>query len=270
MGYDWLLGKPATSQLPSWLQNFYTNPPPGYMDYLKTGMLPPTSSSSTTNSSSRTASSGSSSFANAPFITGDYAPVATLQRDLIFNRLAGGGLPEGYMQEGLRNIGQATSAASSGLRDSLISRGLGGRTASGSDSLASTSASLGASFLNTLPQLARENQSQDLGMAQAMIGQFGTGQMGTSRYANQSATTGTSTTDSVQSGGLDVNGIGGLLASIMPYYTAPRQGGLFGQGGLLGGGLFGQLLGMYLGSKIGGSGGGGGTTYLPGTPGYGG
>lgn len=247
---DFLFGKPAASQLPSWLQNLYTNPPPGYLDYLRTGMLPPStsSSSSTTNSSSQTRGSGTNQSVSAPFITGDYAPVATLQRDIIFNRLAGGGLPEGYMQEGLRNIGQASSVAASGLRDSLISRGLGGRSAAGSEGLAANSASLGASFLNTLPQLARENQNQDLGMAQGMIGQFGTGQANSSRYSNQSATQSQSTTNSTSTdgGGLDVNGLGSMFSSLMPYYTAPRQGGLFGQGGLLGGGLLGQLLGMYL------------------------
>ena len=265
--YDFILGKSPSSQLPSWLQNYYNNPPPAYLDYLKTGMLPPSSSSSTstTNSSSQTRGSGTSSSVAFPFITPDYAPVASLQRDIVYGRLADGGLPEGYMQEGLRNIGQATAAARSGLRDSLISRGLGGRTAAGSEGLAANESALGASFLNTLPQLARENQTQDLGLAQSIISEFGKGQVQNSKYSNQSATRSTSTTDSssTSSGGLDVSGIGSLLSGLMPYYTAPRQGGLFGQGGLLGGGLLGQLLGMYLtrGSGSGGTTSGVGPAY---------
>lgn len=247
--FDFLFGKKPSDNLPDWAKNMYNNPPPAWQEYLKTGMIPPSTSTSTSTTNSASSSKGTNStvWANSPFITADYAPLATLQRDTIYNRLAKGGLPEGYAAEGLRNIGESFGTASKGLQNMLASRGLLGKTAAGFDNLAGTQASAMSSFLNNLPSLARDNQTQDLGLAQGAIGQFGTGQMGFSNSKSSQNTRSTSTTDSstTSPGGFDYAGFGQMFSSMMPYFTAPRQGGL----------LTPQLLGLLAGMLIPGGGG---------------
>ena len=231
---DFLFGKKPSDSLPPWLKNIYNNPAPEYLNYLQTGYMPPmtsTSGSSTTSTGySATNAKGTSQFRNQPFITSDYAPVATLQRNIIYDRLQNGGLPEAYKAEGLRNIRQTGAMAAKSLEGYLTSRGLSGLTASGQDALAGTVANTQASFLNNLPLLARDNQTQDLGLAQSIIGQFGTGQMGQGATTSQSVTNTRNQSDtsgfSSSPGGFDYQGYGGLMSSLMPYYSSGRQGGL--------------------------------------------
>ncbi len=234
--FDVLFGKEPSDSLPPWLKDIYANPSQDFLKYLQTGMIPPSTSTSGSSTSStgysNTRGTSTNQYINQPFITQDYAPLATLQRDTIYNRLQQGGLPEGYQNEGLRNIGQAGSIAAKSLEEALTSRGLGRATAAGQDQLAGNLAGAQSSFLNSLPMLARDNQTQDLGLAQGAIGQFGTGQTGRSLSTNNSTTNSRNQSDtsgfSTSPGGFDYGGYGSLLSSIMPYYQGGRQGGQFG------------------------------------------
>jgi hypothetical protein len=93
--------------------------------------------------------------------------------------------------------------------------------------------------------MARDNQTQDLGLAQGAIGQFGLGQTGQSQSTNQSVTNTRNQSDTASgnssSGGFDYGGYGSLLGSLMPYYTSGRQGGALNP--LLG------ILAQYFGGK---------------------
>lgn len=267
---DLLFGKKPSDNLPPYLKNIYANPSADWLQYLQTGMIPPStstsgnSSSSVTNSSgmSATKGSGTNQYINQPFITPDFMPLATLARDTAYGRLADGGLPQGYQNEGLRNIGQGNSIAAKSLEDALTQRGLGRATAAGQDILAGQKSDQNASFLNSLPMLARSNQAQDLGIAQNLIGQLGLGQMGKSASTNQSLTNfaNTSNTNSDSSGwstnpgGFDYSGYGSMMGSLMNYYNQPRSGGILpGLASLI----------PYLGSIF-KSGGGNGSNYSPG------
>jgi len=204
------------------------------MEYLQTGYMPGQSSSSSSSSLtsgwSNTKGATANQYMNAPFITRDYAPLATAQRDFLFGEFQRGGLPEGYVNEGLRGIGQTNSINARSLEQDLTSRGLGRMTAAGQDVLQGNAANASASFLNQVPTLAQDNMYRTVAAAQGAIGQFGTGQAGTSSGTSNSTTNSRSQTDSSSgsssSGGMDYGGIGSLLSSLMPYYTSGRQGGL--------------------------------------------
>lgn len=226
---DFLFGKDPKDSLPPWMRDFYNNPPPALMDYFRTGMVAPTSSSSSTSSSGTSATKGSqnSQFMNQPFTLPGYIPLENLNRDIVYGRLVNNSLPEGYKNEGLRNIGQAGQVAARSLEDALISRGLGGRTGAGLDVLGSSIAGQQSSFMNELPMLQRDLQNQDLALSQGLIGAFGQGQTGRSSGTNQSLTntTNQSFTSGMSGGGFDAAGMSGLWGSIMPYMTSGRQGG---------------------------------------------
>ena len=235
---DLIFGKKPSDSLPSYLKNIYSNPSSEWLNYLQTGMIP--SSTSTSGSSSSTVASGTSNtkgsttnqFIQYPFVTPDFAPLATLARDTAYGRLQDGGLPQGYQQEGLRSIGQSNSIAAKSLEDALTQRGLGRATAAGQDVLAGQASDQNASFLNSLPMLARQNQAQDLGIAQNLIGQLGLGQTGKSAGTSNSTTNFRNLTDtssggwSTNPGGFDYSGYGSMMGQLMGYYNAPRSGGL--------------------------------------------
>lgn len=235
---DFLFGKKPSSKLPPWLTNIYNNPAPEYLQYLQTGMIPPSTStsgnSSTTNSSglSQTKGATTSQSFTKPVLLPGFQELGTLARDTAYQRLKGGSLPEGILQEGLRNAGQANSIQAKSLEDALTQRGLGRMTAAGQDILAASAADQNASFLNSLPSMAYQNQAADLGLAQSVIGQMGLGVQNQSAGTNQSTTktNNMSTTDSsgwsTNPGGFDYTGYGNLLGSLQSYYNAPRQGGV--------------------------------------------
>lgn len=214
---------------------------PAWQEYLRTGMIPPhTTTGESTNWSDLTGfrsgvQTGQSIY--NPFITPDYAPLATQQRDILFNRLGGSdgfGSPTadnplaGYKAEGLRNIGMANTAASKSLEDALISRGLGGKTAAGQDVLAGNALSTQSSFLNSLPMMSRQLQDQDLQAAGEAVKAFGTGQQGqtyqteNSRYGQN--TRGGGTTSNTDWGGPDIQGLGSLITGLLPYGTKQQSG----------------------------------------------
>lgn len=264
---NFLIGKKPSDSLPDYLKNVWANPAPEFLQYLQTGYIP----GQTSTSGSSTSSSGTSNtkglttnqYINQPFITGDYAPLASLQRDTIFGRLQGGGLPQGYENEGLRNIGHAGEIGARSLEEALTSRGLGGMTGAGQDVLASNLADTQASFLNSLAGLARDNQTQDLGLAQAAIGQFGTGQFGRSQGTNQSTTNTANLSNTsgfnTTPGGFDYNGYGNFFSSLQNLYNQPRSGGILSPE------LIAKVFGL-----IGGGGGGGSVVPPYNSAGYGG
>lgn len=250
--WDWLLGKDPKKSLPPWLQTFINAPPPaGYMDYLQNGMPTGSSSSSSslTNSSSNTKGSTTNRYSNQPFVTRDFAPIVTQMRDQVSMDLARGGLPEGYIPEGLRNIGQAARIQQSALQGDLTRRGLGGLTAAGSDVLAGQTMGNQASFLNQAPIVAQEQlYNTIMPQGQSLAGMFGRGEMGQSAGTNQSTTNSRSQTDSASSssGPPSYAGYEGIMSGLLPYYMGGRQGGLLqalptiaglipGLGGLFGG-----------------------------------
>lgn len=250
--WDWLLGKKPSSNLPPWLQNIYNNPAPEYLQYLQTGMIPPSTSSSgsTTNSSGTSSTKGattSQSFTRPVLLPG-FQELGTLARDTAYKRLTSGGLPEGILNEGLRNAGQATSIQAKSLEDALTQRGLGRMTGAGQDILAASAADRNATFLNSLPSMAYANQAADLGLAQNVLGQMGIGTQNQSAGTNQSTTktNNVSSTDgwSTNPGGFDYSGYSNLMGSLQGYYNAPRQGGVLNTliplipflGGIFGGG----------------------------------
>lgn len=233
MGFlDFLLGKDPKDSLPPWLKTFLNSPPPqGYMDYLQNGMPTGSSSSSSslTSGYSNTRGNTFNQYSNQPFVTRDFAPLVTQMRDQVSMDLARGGLPEGYIPEGLRNIGQAAKIQQSALQGDLTRRGLGGLTAAGSDVLAGQTMGNQASFLNQAPIVAQEQLYQTImPQGQSLAGMFGRGEMGQSRGTNNSTTNSRSQTDSSSSssGPPSYAGYEGIMSGLMPYMMSGRQGGL--------------------------------------------
>ena len=248
--FDFLFGKKPSDSLPSWAKNMYTNPAPGWMNYVNTGEVPGTSSGSSSsgfsNTQSKTASNSLSQGMTQPFIKPEYLPMANTLASRVMSRLGGDGNENylnSYQNMGLRSIGQASESALSGLEGYQAARGQD--TGAGQAKLFSDRMGQQADFLNSIPLLGRNLENEDMGLAQGFLGQFGTGQQSQMSTKANSATNSNTQTGSNSSGwtsgGFDPGMYGSLLSSITPYYTAGRQGGLLSPELL--GGIFGTLFG---------------------------
>lgn len=169
-----------------------------------------------------------------PFLTEEYAPLATQMRTMLSDRLSSGGLPAGYEQSGIRAINASADQAAAGLRNMAAQRGVS------ADVLKLGSpgerARLGAiaDFRTQTPLKARELQNQDIALAQAQAEAFGKGsrRKGTSRTSGSSRTVGSS-----QGGGRSRSRSTGPapyipMAAFMPTTAGPRATGQTGESAL--------------------------------------
>lgn len=255
--FDFLFGKKPSSTLPGWAQNVYNNPAPQFTEYLRTGMLPEQNSSSgssgfnnsQSNTQSKSNSTTNSRGISMPFFKPEELPIANALRSRIMGRMTGGSaLPEAYKAMGLRNIGRTSESAMKGLEGSLAARNID--SGMGMENLYMDRSGQQSDFLNSIPLLERNLENEDLDRASGYLGSFGTG-VSTQNQSTTAANTASQTNTNSQSGSsgwsnspaqFDYAGYGGMLGSLMPYYTSGRQGGL----------LTPELLGSIFGTLFGG------------------
>lgn len=154
---------------------------------------------------------------SSPTYDSTASPVRSLVQQQILSRLQGDqnpALTAGYTGSSLNNINDAYNAAKQNVMNTLTARGLGRSPVVGSAAATLDSGRAGAAgnFLNSLPLLQRQLQTEDLGLGQNF---FLTGQ----------GTTGTGAGTSSGGGGL----AGGFtnLAGMLGYL---QQKGAFGNG----------------------------------------
>jgi hypothetical protein len=146
---------------------------------------------------------------STPTLSPQFQPLQALLLQQAMKRLQGGGLPQGYENQGVAGINKTFGLADMALQNRLTARGLGRSNIAGSalGRLETGRAGAIGQFENSLPLLQRDLQNEDL--------QFGQGLLGMGRGT---ATTGTGTNTS---GG----GIGGGFEDF-----ASMLGYLMGQG----------------------------------------
>lgn len=142
----------------------------------------------------RSSSTSSTYTKSNPFITGEYQGVHGLAKGLVENRLkSGSSLPEGFQSSGLRSINRAFSnpgAAAEGLgvKSGSFSPGVG------ASAMAQDSERRGkiADFMTSVPMMERQQQTEDIGLANAMTEAFGKGTetRSTTNSSGESYTTG--------------------------------------------------------------------------------
>lgn len=247
--FDFLFGKKPSDSLPAWAKNMYSNPAPGWLNYVNTGEIPGTSSGSSSsgfsNTQSKTASNSTSKGMTMPFFKPEDLPMANALRGRVMGRLDGsnGDFLDSYSKLGLRNIGQSSEAALQSLSGNLASRGI--NSPMGTERLLADRSSQEADFMNSIPLLGRNLENEDIGLASSYLDRFGSGQMSQMQTAANSATTSNtqtgSNTSGWSSGGFDPGMYGSLLSSITPYMTAGRQGGILSP----------EMLGLVFGTLFG-------------------
>ncbi len=252
--FDFLFGKKPSQNLPGWAQNVYNNPAPQFQEYLRTGMIPEQNSSSgssgfnNSQSATKSNSNTNSTSMSMPFFKQEELPIANALRSRIMGRLSGGSaLPEAYKAMGLRNIGRTSESAIKGLEGNLAARGID--SGMGMEGMMMDRSAQQSDFLNSLPLLERNLENEDLDRASGYLGSFGTGAISQNK-SNTASNSQTNTNSQSGSSGwsnspaqFDYSGYGGMLGSLMPYYTSGRQGGL----------LTPELLGSIFGTLFGGS-----------------
>lgn len=148
---------------------------------------------STTGGTSETAESYSD--VTTPEITGEYKPLAGLQRQLVEKRLASPtGLPPGYEETGISAINQATEGALQNVRNLARERGLPASTLLiGSPAERARAQQIGQ-FRAQAPLLARQLQTEDVGLAQNILAAFGRAERRKGQRRGTTTSTGTSVT----------------------------------------------------------------------------
>ena len=142
----------------------------------------------------RSSSTSSTYTKQNPFITGEYSGVHGLAKGLVENRLkAGGSLPEGFKAAGLRATNRAFANPSAGAENLAAGQGSFGAPAEASFA-ASDAARRGkiADFLSSVPMLERQQQTEDINLANSMTEMFGKGMesRSTTSQSGESYTTG--------------------------------------------------------------------------------
>jgi hypothetical protein len=102
-----------------------------------------------------------------------FGPLQSMLMEQVMGRLRDGGLPKGIETAGIGNINRTFDLIGQRTGNDLTARGLGSSPVAGAveGNLQNARGGEIAQFQNSLPQLARQNQFQDLMMAQGLLGQ---------------------------------------------------------------------------------------------------
>jgi len=131
----------------------------------------------------------SQSTTSSPFITKDYQGIQGLAKGLVESRLASGGsLPAGFKAGGLRDVNRAFAGTPAAAENMGAAFGFGPGAAAGGAAMDVGRRGQIADFLTQVPMMERQNQTQDIGLANAMTEAFGKGTKST--ISGQSYTTG--------------------------------------------------------------------------------
>lgn len=174
-----------------WLKNYTNTGQQLYGQAQAGGWNPFGPQTSTSQSQGSMTGGGSSSFSNKPVITGEYAPLDALMRNIMTGRLSGGSsLPQGYAENAIRGINQSYEGTDQAARNMAARRGLSGeQTYAVASPGARARAGDIADLRGSLPLLERQMQNEDIGITQGLQSAFGTGQQGrsnTSSFSNTS------------------------------------------------------------------------------------
>ncbi len=149
-----------------------------------------------TGSTSQTGqSSARFSQATAPTITPEYKELEELFRGIMEGRLAGptSSIPEGYVGAVARSANEGAQAARVAAANFAASRGLSGEQAlSIAEPIEMARVGRIQDAAADLPLLGRRLQSEDIGLAAALTGQFGKGSQTSGRSSTTSSSLGTS------------------------------------------------------------------------------
>lgn len=159
-----------------------------YRNYLK-GLGPQTSySNSLGNSNSNTSQAGTST--TDPHVTAQFQPLVGQLTSMLQNRLSGpNSMPQGYVQNQIRNINDTFSGVQQANQNMAARFGMSGpQAAAGNIPLQQARAGQIANFQSQVPLTARALQDQDMQMAQNLSSIFGKGQ--TTNSAENSRTNG--------------------------------------------------------------------------------
>lgn len=131
-----------------------------------------------------TESSSSTDFdqSTTPEITPEYQGISGQLKGVLSGRLAGGGLPAGYREAGIRSINRQAAGARNRIENQAASQGLGGaQLAALSSPVEMGTANSIADFEAALPEKARAMQTEDVGLASQLMQMFGRGERRTGR-----------------------------------------------------------------------------------------
>lgn len=129
-------------------------------------------------------SSSSTDFdqSTTPEITPEYQGISGQLKGVLSGRLAGGGLPAGYREAGIRSINRQAAGARNRIENQAASQGLGGaQLAALSSPVEMGTANSIADFEAALPEKARAMQTEDVGLASQLMQMFGRGERRTGR-----------------------------------------------------------------------------------------
>lgn len=241
-----------------WLKNYTGKGQELYGQAQAGGWNPFGPQTSTSQSQGSMTGGSSSSFSNKPVITGEYAPLDALMRNIMTGRLSGGSsLPQGYAENAIRGINQSYEGTDQAARNMAARRGLSGeQTYAVASPSARARAGDIADLRGSLPLLERQMQNEDIGITQGLQSAFGTGQQGRS---NTSSFSNTSNMGSQTNpfGASDLSALMSVLAPPSPQQSAQTGTSAVGSGISSLGALLGFLGSQQKGGAVGTMGGAG-------------